>query len=86
MTPDDARHGTYAGSQAHRRQGVPICEPCRNARNEYMAGVRKQPTSRHRSYNNARTRAIWQLVARHREEFDELYVIELFKLRKADAS
>lgn len=34
LTPDDPRHGTSAGAYAHKRHGVPICEPCRIARNE----------------------------------------------------
>lgn len=28
-------HGTRAGAQAHRRRGVPLCDPCREAEREY---------------------------------------------------
>jgi hypothetical protein len=30
------RCGTPAGKQAHRRAGTPICEPCRQAHNDYQ--------------------------------------------------
>ena len=33
MSPDDPRHGTQAGYQAHIRAGIPTCQPCRNAKN-----------------------------------------------------
>lgn len=33
MTPDDPRHGTTAGAQAHWRQNVPLCDSCRLAYN-----------------------------------------------------
>jgi hypothetical protein len=29
--PDDPRHGTNAGYQAHHKWGVPMCQPCRSA-------------------------------------------------------
>lgn len=32
MAPDDPRHGTYAGSQAHWRDGETPCGPCDRAR------------------------------------------------------
>lgn len=35
MTPDDPRHGTYAGAQAHTRAKTPRCEPCREAYRRY---------------------------------------------------
>lgn len=31
MSPEDPRHGTYAGALAHRRSGVPACLPCQLA-------------------------------------------------------
>ena len=34
MSPDDPRHGTPAGTYAHNRADIPLCEPCRRARNE----------------------------------------------------
>ena len=39
MNPDDPRHGSYAGWQAHERSGAPLCEPCRKARNRYNKGL-----------------------------------------------
>lgn len=29
------QHGTYTGYTQHGRQGVPVCDACRKARNEY---------------------------------------------------
>lgn len=34
LTPDDPRHGTNAGSIAHRRQGIPPCRACLDAANK----------------------------------------------------
>lgn len=39
MTPDDPRHGRYAGAQAHWKSGVEICEPCRAAYARYHKGL-----------------------------------------------
>lgn len=36
----EIEHGTTAGYQAHRRQGVPQCVPCKNAWREYFARKR----------------------------------------------
>ena len=36
MRTDDARHGTYAGANAHWGTGVPTCEPCRAAATRYQ--------------------------------------------------
>lgn len=35
MTPDDPRHGTYAGGRTHRTAGQQPCEPCRRAEARY---------------------------------------------------
>lgn len=37
MSPDDPRHGTYAGYVAHNN-GTRACEPCREAARRYQAG------------------------------------------------
>lgn len=29
-------HGTNRGAQAHQRRGIPMCEPCRQAKSEYQ--------------------------------------------------
>ena len=51
MSPDDPRHGTYAGDYAHKRSGIPICDPCRLARNEYALGRYKDKVlGRRRTY------------------------------------
>ena len=28
------KHGTYSGARAHRKRGIPLCEPCREAERE----------------------------------------------------
>lgn len=35
LTPDDKRHGEYAGWMAHRREGSKPCERCAAARVAY---------------------------------------------------
>lgn len=35
MLPEDSRHGSYAGANAHWASGVPICEPCKAAATKY---------------------------------------------------
>lgn len=50
MTPEDARHGTYAGAQQHAKDGTDLCDSCRDARYLYVKrmkhrlsrGVRKR--------------------------------------------
>lgn len=39
MTPDDERHGTYAGAVAHAKEGSALCEPCLVARRRYAKRV-----------------------------------------------
>lgn len=35
MNPAPINHGTYGGSQQHAKRNIPMCEPCRVARNTY---------------------------------------------------
>lgn len=35
MSPDDPRHGTYAGAVAHYVASDPLCQPCRDAKRRY---------------------------------------------------
>ncbi len=60
MTPDDKRHGTYAGYKAHGR-GKDACDPCRTAAAEY---------ERRRSYDGVlgRTRLVSSTGFRRRLE------------------
>lgn len=44
MSPDDPRHGTYAGRWAHRASGVEPCDPCKEANATYMRRYRKTRT------------------------------------------
>lgn len=30
-SPDDPRHGSYAGARAHQYYGLPLCDPCGDA-------------------------------------------------------
>lgn len=75
MKRTDPRHGTYAGYQAHRREGKQACRACRLANNEYMANHRKASDG-WREQSRARSRALWRLADLHPEEFRRLYVTE----------
>lgn len=74
MRRDDARHGTYAGFQVHRKEGKRPCGACRDAYNTYQRGFRNQGDykQQERRLNSARSKALWRLAARHRTEFRDL--------------
>lgn len=59
MTPDDPRHGTYAGSTAHYKSGVPHCDPCREEHRRYNRRSKKMTRNGYRKWVDA------ELVARH---------------------
>lgn len=42
MLPDDPRHGTTAGANAHYAARVPLCQPCKDSRREYQKTRPKQ--------------------------------------------
>lgn len=78
MTPDDPRHGTYAGYMAHYREaGVnSVCDPCRQAKNVYqcpaVAAWRDGNPEKQRAIavtSLLRQRALRELGKRHPEEF-----------------
>lgn len=61
MSPDDQRHGTTAGHQAHRKEGEAACAPCVAAKTRYekvrdLYGDRMVPATGTR-------RRIWALKA-----------------------
>lgn len=72
-------HGTYAGYQAHMRQGIPPCGPCRKANAEYarMYRANRSPEKKRRDSKKAaaRSRALWRLADRHPAEFG-IYLAE----------
>lgn len=91
MSPDDARHGTYAGYQRHRLDGESACTPCRDANRAYMRDFRaRRPdvAERERAGSRASSRALWRLADMHRDEYDRLYADELRaeNMRKSVAS
>lgn len=81
MSPDDERHGTYAGYQQHRRAGERACDPCMAASREYTRQHRAnrdpQKSAREAARSKARQRALWRLTALHPEEFNRLTVEEM---------
>jgi hypothetical protein len=79
MAPDDPRHGTYAGTMAHKRRNEPLCGPCRKAAAVYQRAYRKRPgkSAAERRRLKASGRAVWRLVDLHREEYERLYAEEL---------
>jgi hypothetical protein len=61
MTPDDPRHGKYAGRLAHYREGEPLCGPCE------IAARRANKQTQHRLAHGIRLRvplgeAAWRIV------------------------
>lgn len=79
MTPDDPRHGTYAGYMAHYREaGVnSVCDPCRLAKNVYQGPVmsrwRDGNPEKQRAYETAghlRDKALRVLGQRHPDELE----------------
>lgn len=65
MSPDDLRHGTYAGGRVHRAAGQDVCQPCRDAEARYeQARVLDQLSGRPRLIPSTGTRRrIQALVA-----------------------
>jgi len=84
VTPDDPRHGTYAGRLAHRAENSPVCDPCREAYNAYQREVRARPgqAERERQANAASSRAAWRLIDLYRTEYEHLRAEELTALRR----
>ena len=75
MNPDDPRHGTPAGYQAHRKAGETPCRTCKDAQNVYMARYRAQrgrSYEREKATNRARIRALWRLSKLHPAQFAAL--------------
>lgn len=50
LTPDDPRHGKYAGYVAHRFQEIPLCGPCREAKQAYQRAAYRRATVVPRRY------------------------------------
>jgi hypothetical protein len=72
-------HGTYGGTQQHRKRGIPIDEEdscgCRKAHREYMAEWRKRSSkwkTRDKFNARVRTKVGAQLMLRHPAETREL--------------
>lgn len=65
MTPDDPRHGTYAGGRVHRAADQDVCEPCLRAEARYeQARVLDRLSGRPRMVPSlGTTRRIHALVA-----------------------
>lgn len=83
MNADDPRHGTYAGYNAHRKSGIPMCGPCRKAGTDYVRDYRATrgvvKSQKEAARNRARHRAAWRLVDLHADEFHRLSVEEMRK-------
>lgn len=75
MSPDDPRHGTYAGYQRKCR-----CEPCTAANASYLRKLRAtnpKVYARDKKRNAARNRALWRLAELHPDEYQKLYLDEI---------
>lgn len=53
MSPDDPRHGTYAGAVAHYRMRTPTCPPCREAKRTYSTRNAKEVAMGRSRYTDA---------------------------------
>src|SRR5690349_1426082 len=76
----EIQHGTNAGYQLERRRGLPVCDACRAARRDYMAGyrTRRLPGAvRAQMANRATSRALWRLRSMHENDFDALFADEM---------
>jgi hypothetical protein len=77
-------HGTTGGYQGHVKRKDEICDACRKAQMEYLAGWRERAGDdlkrRQKRRAAARSRALSQLAARHQEEYLELRLAELQKI------
>lgn len=66
-------HGSYRGSQQHRRAGEDECEACADARREYAArGARIRRNRSKQARQAIEQRALLRLANRHPEEFGKL--------------
>lgn len=84
MSPDDPRHGTYAGYQAHRKAGELACQPCLKANAEYGQRLREfNPNVKRRARETVRAqnRAKQRLSELHRAEYTRLYIEALDEIR-----
>jgi len=87
MSPDDGRHGTYAGALKHRYDGETPCQPCKDASAAYQREFRATRTD-WRVREAARKRAMSKLAMLHHDDFDRLYGEEMriaFGQPRADA-
>ena len=78
MSPDDPRHGTTAGYQAHRRAKESACDPCRQAQAAASAARRRNPAhlARQRLKAYAAQAARVRLVQMYPDVYAELFADE----------
>jgi hypothetical protein len=75
--------GTTNGYHAHKRRGEKPCAPCREAWNAYCRDYRAgnenyqaKAKAYQQTYQQARSRAITQLIANHHAEYKDLLAAE----------
>ena len=72
----EIKHGTYAGVNQHNREGSPLCDACREARNEYMRERRQRNGDEirrlQRFTEKSMNRAKAILIQRHNAEFKKI--------------
>lgn len=82
MSAEVAPCGTYAAYCRHYKRGEPVDDPCREARNEYVAELRRtnhNTVQRARRTRRMRERALSRLQDAHPEEFRRLLAEEYEK-------
>ncbi len=72
----EIKHGTYVGVNQHNREGSPVCDACREARNEYMRERRQKNGDEIRRWERftqkSMNRAKAILIQRHNAEFQRI--------------
>ena len=83
------RAGSMAGYRAHRKADEDACDPCLAANRDYLAEYRRLHPERlgpDKDQVKARQRALARLGRRHPEQYKELLLEELARIREERAS
>lgn len=83
MSPEDERHGTYAGWQAHLKDHEDPCAPCLDANAAYKRNYRRK-NQNYKRQNSARAKALVRLSHLYPNDFQHLYADELLRARQRD--
>ncbi|MGL5908736.1 MAG: hypothetical protein ACRCZP_01965 [Phycicoccus sp.] len=82
-----SEHGSYSRAQRHRKDGERPCSVCLAAEATYQRAWRADPQNRRQAMRQrrARRRALSALARTHPQEYRELYLTELARLRDEES-